>query len=495
MPGESSHPVNRGWNAMKKSEQRWKDSCLCFYEWGIVHALADRLRGTYRKRGGSSSPDLVKKYDECILLIERSSTAAQRKQAFSRYCGLLKQCFNEGYNRDIVDRRSALFKEKVSFKDFPLVWRGYFFSASGYGQGTHSYVSELIKKGFTVCREELNVASRLQPGFHRDIMLLPRARWPVAGAMAYISHTPPFAFERREGTLNVGITTWETTRIPPDWVKLCNSMNELWVASRFNERAFIESGVKTPIKILPYGVDTDTYHRSAEPIPFIPGTAVPSKMLRSFFCFLSIGALYPYKGYDALLSAYIQEFSPKEPVMLLLKVYHYFDRGHEDLRQVIRSICDRRGVRKPPHIFVIRHTLEREMPGLMQLSDAYISTSRGEGFCLPLLEAMAMGKIVLSVAFGGPRDYLREDNSFFIDHKEVPVVKGTHPYHNIGSWAEPDVEHIRHQMRWVFEHPAEAAVRAEKAAKDVRTSWTKARAGARLERHINNLYGHYLSRQ
>jgi glycosyltransferase involved in cell wall biosynthesis len=471
------------------NDERWEDLCHRYYEWGRMHALSDRLKGCFRKKGRNSSGLLPDEYDACMQMLCEAGTATSRRAAFRSFSRLLKKCYFRGYNeRERPCGGRPHLGKRALWKDIPVVWRGYFFSASGYGQGTHSYVGELVKRGFFVYREELEVAQRLQPQFHRNIMLLPKAAWPNRGALAYISHTPPFSFDARKGMLNVGVTTWETTSIPRDWVEKCSTMDEIWVACTFNERSFRESGVKTPIRILPYGVDTDAYHPGREPVTLIPGTAIPSKMLKGFFCFLTIGALYPYKGYDALLTAYIREFSPKEPVMLLLKVYRYFAQEHDSLRQIIRSICDENGIRKPPHIFIIEHTLEKDMPGLMQLCDAYISTSRGEGFCLPLLEAMAMRKIVISVAFGGPRDYLREDNSFFINHREVPVVKGSHPYHTTGSWAEPDIDHIRHQMRWVYEHRAEAEIKARKAEKDVREGWTTVHAGNRLEACLEDLY-------
>ena len=280
---------------------------------------------------------------------------------------------------------------------------------------------------------------------------------------------------------NIGITTWETSHLPKDWEHILNDMDELWVASHFNEECFIESGVKVPIRILPYGVNTSRFNPDIPPLPVVPDTCITLDTLRKSFCFMSIGAYYPYKGFDALLAAYITEFSHKEPVTLVLKVYGYFTSDRDTIHSLIHSSCKKLKVRTPPSIIIIESILQDSLPSLLQMADAYISSSRGEGFCLPLIESMAMKKIVVSVAFGGQMDYINDKNAFLVNNKRVPVNEGSHPYHRTGYWAEPDIDHLRYQMRWIFEHQDQAKLKAEQAFKDITSGWTTDHVGTRME--------------
>lgn len=42
----------------------------------------------------------------------------------------------------------------------------------------------------------------------------------------------------------------------------------------------------------------------------------------------------------------------------------------------------------------------------------------------------------------------------------------------MGLCAEPDYEHLRYLMRWLYEHPKEAADKARSAADWVHREWT-----------------------
>ena len=43
---------------------------------------------------------------------------------------------------------------------------------------------------------------------------------------------------------HVGLTMFETDRLPAGWAGAMNNMDEIWVPSRFNEQSFVRYGVK-----------------------------------------------------------------------------------------------------------------------------------------------------------------------------------------------------------------------------------------------------------
>ncbi|MDQ7823714.1 MAG: glycosyltransferase [Candidatus Eremiobacteraeota bacterium] len=442
------------------------EACQAFSMGGMLRALREKLLGQERERipaplepKGASWPD-----DAFLVL----------KESFLRG-------YATGAAAGTPDEKAFLIRE------IPLVWKGYFHAVSGYGQGTRDYVRELKRRQWHLFRDSLKGDHELDPCFFPGISSLPPARSMKAAPFISLQHVPPLQLQRLEGAYSIGITTWETSRLPPRWAEACNAVDELWVASSFNERAFKDSGVRVPIRVLPYGVDLARFHPAVEPLRELPELHIATKKLRDFFIFLSVGAFYPYKGFDALMAAYIKEFSSSDGVVLIIKVYPYFGHTIQGIGAFIRTLSKKFGRKKIPRILFLQETYVSEMPSLMALADAYICSSRGEGFCLPLLEAMAMGKIVLSPAWGGQVDYLHEKNCYLVACREVPVRPGSHLYHSSGTWAEPDIEHMGSQMRQVLEHREEAMERASRACHEARGAWSTAHAADILERYLLEL--------
>jgi len=54
----------------------------------------------------------------------------------------------------------------------------------------------------------------------------------------------------------IGITLFETDRIPSHWVPLCNAMDQIWVPGAFNRKTFASGGVHDHLlATIPYAID------------------------------------------------------------------------------------------------------------------------------------------------------------------------------------------------------------------------------------------------
>ena len=67
-----------------------------------------------------------------------------------------------------------------------------------------------------------------------------------------VVHSPPLwharLLEEADGRLLVACTTWETDRLPPDWVDTLNRYDRVLVPSRFNAAVFKRCGVQPPVR-------------------------------------------------------------------------------------------------------------------------------------------------------------------------------------------------------------------------------------------------------
>jgi glycosyltransferase involved in cell wall biosynthesis len=113
---------------------------------------------------------------------------------------------------------------------------------------------------------------------------------------------------------------------------------------------------------------------------------------------------------------------------------------------------------------------------------ALVVPSRGEGFGLPMAEAMLLDVPVITTAFGGQRDFCTPETAWLIDYDLQP--SRSHLTDGEALWAEPRVEHLAALMREVY-HASPRALRARtEAAKDlIRREYTWASAAARA-RHV-----------
>ena len=145
----------------------------------------------------------------------------------------------------------------------------------------------------------------------RLIALHRATQLPLGHPFVSVLQVPGYAATRVHGaSANVIRTMFETDSIPPDWVGRMNQMDEVWLPTAFNAETFAAAGVTVPIHVVPGGVDATLFRPALRPlrIPGVRGTV-----------FLSIFEWAFRKGWDVLLSAWAEAFSPEDDVSLVLR--------------------------------------------------------------------------------------------------------------------------------------------------------------------------------
>jgi len=274
-------------------------------------------------------------------------------------------------------------------------------------------------------------------------------------------------FERNEGKYKIGYTMLEVDGFPADWVRQANRMDEVWVPSEFNRQGFLRSGLQRPVHVIPLGVDVNYFHPGVQAHPNPMGEMV----------FLSIFEWGERKEPWLLLKAFNEVFSAKEPVRLLCKIMNR--DGDIRLKEEIRRLRLRPSGGKISYLFNLEFP-HYQLGSLYRSADCYVSISRGEGWNMPLMEAMACGLPTIATDWGAHTEFLHEGIGYPLRvRRTVPAVAKC-PYYAGYSWADPDPEHLRHLLRQVYEEREEARRRGAAAAAEMAERWTWGHVARRI---------------
>ena len=108
-------------------------------------------------------------------------------------------------------------------------------------------------------------------------------------------------------------------------------------------------------------------------------------------------------------------------------------------------------------IIVTERLTADELDRLHASCDCYVQASHGEGWGIPLFDAMGFGKTPISTAYGAATDYLNFESGWLVPGDMEPVrgMAHVHPdlYTARQKWCSPDLSMLRQAMREAFEQP------------------------------------------
>jgi len=319
------------------------------------------------------------------------------------------------------------------------------------------------------------------------IPLAERCFAPLSGAAdVHVRHGFPPRFEAPGEGCFVLMQPWEYGYIPNEWVRgIAANVAEVWCNSGYVRDVYLNSGVpEEKLHLVPLGIDPEVFRPDVLPFIFTdePGASRLSSSTLSRkqeevatpFVFLFVGGTLNRKGFDILLDAYLKAFSAYDDVVLVVKdtCVNTVYQGQNHREQLIELAADEV---RPKIVYIDAELPASELAGIYSIADCLVAPYRGEGFCLPVLEAMACGTPVI-VPLGGPTDdFVDETVGWQVPARRVPFGDG-----KVGQWEcagptwmlEVGVDDLARQMRAVAADRKECEPRGQAASERARTSWT-----------------------
>jgi glycosyltransferase involved in cell wall biosynthesis len=248
-------------------------------------------------------------------------------------------------------------------------------------------------------------------------------------------------------------------------------MDEVWVPSQFNREGFLRCGLKRPVHIIPLGVDTNYFHPGVKAWPNPTGDLT----------FLSLFEWGERKEPWLLLKAFNEEFSAREPVRLLCKIMNR-DPAVK-LKEEIRRLRLRESGGRISYLFNLEFE-HYQLGSLYRSADCFVTASRGEGWDMPLMEAMACGLPAIATDWGAHREFVHPGIAYPLAVRGTVPAVAKCPYYEGFSWADPDPDHLRRLLREVYENRDEARRRGLAAAQEMAERWTWRNAARRIVKRL-----------
>ena len=265
---------------------------------------------------------------------------------------------------------------------------------------------------------------------------------------------------------------WEETRFPRAFAKQFNRTLDLITVGSSQTAAFLEdAGVKVPMAVVGDGVD---HLREISP------AALPAALPEGFN-FLHVSSCFPRKAADVILAAFGEAFGGEAGVSLVIKT---FPNPHNDIQQQVAAF--QASFPDGPKVLVYEDDCsDEQLAALYSGCDAYVAPSRGEGFGLPLAEAMLHGLPVITSDWGGHRDFCSDQNSWLVP--STLTLADTHLSQPGSMWCEPSAGALAKTLREIFEADADTRATKINAARATAEALTWSAVAENTQRAIEQL--------
>ncbi|AYV83508.1 MAG: glycosyltransferase [Hyperionvirus sp.] len=237
------------------------------------------------------------------------------------------------------------------------------------------------------------------------------------------------------GKYNIGVWCWETEKFPNVPASQLKYFDEIWTISEFCKQSMMKS-VGIPIKVitLPIILPTNvSRYGGIDPDKFV--------VLFSF----DFRSRPERKNPLGAIEAFKKAFGNDSNVLLFIKSINLRSNGYYD-KLISNAIAGCSNIK-----FLDSSLSRGDTFALIRACDVYLSLHRSEGLGLGMMEAMAMGKVVIGTGYSGNMDFMAGENSMLVKYSKIQIAAHISPYFEKGvSWAEPDISDAAEKLKIIY---------------------------------------------
>lgn len=318
--------------------------------------------------------------------------------------------------------------------------RGPFRGPTGYEHHVREFVRELHRQGVAIQLEHVSdwysdgLPERLLDPWYETLTE------PVPAQVA-LHFCMPHQVRRHRDLIDVNFTMFEAARISPLWVQLSHVIDWTVVPNEFSRRAWIDSGApENRIRVCPLGVRSDLFAGEHDPWPIELPNGKPFGSYRARF--INVSAWNQRKNVGGLIRNWIMATNATDDAALVLKTGMDPDSQKRVIPRLLEN-CERAARKRleeaAPLQFVFDVLTDDEMPRFYAAGTHYFSQSHGEGWDLPMMEAIGAGLVPIAPDHSAYQTYLDPSIALMIPSREtLAVPPGTLDWFDGLNWWIPD---------------------------------------------------------
>lgn len=207
--------------------------------------------------------------------------------------------------------------------------------------------------------------------------------------------------------LRCGFPIFELSKLTQLEVWNLNSLDKVFVTSKWAKDVCIKSGVITEINIVPLGIDSEVFFSK-------------NRVKKNKTVYINIGKFEKRKGHAILAECFNKAFQEKDNVELWMMTNNCFldEKSTKEWESLYKNSKLSSKIK-----FLPRQQTQNQVKYLIDNADFIISPSFAEGWNLPVLEAMACGTVPITTNYSAMTEYCSNKNSFLIEPTELEFAE------------------------------------------------------------------------
>jgi len=327
------------------------------------------------------------------------------------------------------------------------------------------HIEQLRKRGYDVVEVDIND---------------PFAEIPVKRALVHPIFYPlaghPAFYRRvlRSTEALIGFDVCDTDKISPLAAYIASQFDCVAVPTSFCKRVYGRSGVMSRVEVVPHGINKEFYREPRETRdPDIKKIASKRGFKILFFLWHSGFR----KGADVVAEAFARLVKERQDIWLIVKLAGLID----PFTQYMFNI---------PNVILINKWLDSEsLVDLYDIADIVVVPSRGGGFEINALEALARAKPTIVSDWGSFLDYCRvcykvksrNHIDLFVGDKTAKVIHD-------GKGVDPDPRELYAWLKYVIENYEQERKKFEDYRRIVLQVYSWDRIGLLLDKIIRTIF-------